>query len=651
MLTGVADGMACNKLGVKVGAMVCPSKSPPPLAKALCPWLGFTVSYACYHGMTMATDELSKYLCEKSPIPEFSCPLTQATKDADAKAEGRPPRVKSANSKDAITFTKHKNYAMKGHNDRGRVSCGNRDWKSCQEFCKKQCAADYNCNSFEYRLEQPKGKKYCNLSSASKVTHPTAYTKSKKFHYFHKVVPEWNPVDVIQNFKPRCEVCTSDSDCAPNLKCVSHHAKDHCDKSPAQMHGAGKKYCAGKPVLGDMPEDSSSGKLPMCKANCTSDSDCESGLQCHRVGGGLHQFTGCGGASAVPCTYTAKSSSSSNLAQAYETKEVEKCPHEWTVLAEAQKKDPNIFSDKSVGFKKFREQYPEYSNLDSWGLARMYMKYVLERSLAYKSKCSLSTLGTEVTSCEDYCCADNTCKSFTRQGQKCHLFKDNRGARVKGTEKTKGYCLPNPDCELTPWMEGTCGRGSFFRRRPITSCNVKGTKIYTRKVSRIPDPFRNGVACSTNPSDYFKSEECYKSGCPVKNCKVSAWGNWSACSAPCGRTGSQTRSRTITQQAENGGNSCPTLSESRTCSGPACPTPVNCQLSNWSAWSSCSATKCGTKGFQTRSRSIARHARHGGKACPSNSGFSRLVNYYNLKSCSAAPCAFKFRFPRWRWWR
>jgi len=51
--------------------------------------------------------------------------------------------------------------------------------------------------------------------------------------------------------------------------------------------------------------------------------------------------------------------------------------------------------------------------------------------------------------------------------------------------------------------------------------------------------------------------------------QVSAWSDWSACSAPCGG-GTQTRTRTCTTQPANGGAPCPSLSESKSCNTQAC---------------------------------------------------------------------------------
>ncbi|MGL1903151.1 MAG: discoidin domain-containing protein [Fibrobacterales bacterium] len=50
-------------------------------------------------------------------------------------------------------------------------------------------------------------------------------------------------------------------------------------------------------------------------------------------------------------------------------------------------------------------------------------------------------------------------------------------------------------------------------------------------------------------------------------CQVSSWSNWSTCSeTACNVTGSQSRTRTIEVNPENGGETCPALQETQTCS-------------------------------------------------------------------------------------
>ncbi|XP_015757952.1 PREDICTED: spondin-1-like isoform X2 [Acropora digitifera] len=88
--------------------------------------------------------------------------------------------------------------------------------------------------------------------------------------------------------------------------------------------------------------------------------------------------------------------------------------------------------------------------------------------------------------------------------------------------------------------------------------------------------------------------------CPRQDCQVSSWYSWNSCSASrCGRQGSQSRSRSVTSQASCGGSSCPDLYESRQCYGS---TSENCQLSSWSQWGACPTMRCGSSAMQTSTR-------------------------------------------------
>ncbi|KAM9305159.1 thrombospondin type-1 domain-containing protein 7B [Gastrophryne carolinensis] len=64
---------------------------------------------------------------------------------------------------------------------------------------------------------------------------------------------------------------------------------------------------------------------------------------------------------------------------------------------------------------------------------------------------------------------------------------------------------------------------------------------------------------------------------------------------------------------------------------------IDCRVSDWSAWSSCSQT-CGLGGHQTRSRQIIMQAEGNGRPCP-----AQLTQY---KSCLVLPCFF-WRAAEW----
>ena len=98
--------------------------------------------------------------------------------------------------------------------------------------------------------------------------------------------------------------------------------------------------------------------------------------------------------------------------------------------------------------------------------------------------------------------------------------------------------------------------------------------------------------------------------CTAKNCQLTNWGSWGACSVSCGGGGKQTRTRSRTAH-ETCGGTCPHLSESQSCNSKCCP--VDCAFS-WAAWSSCGAT-CGWS-TQRRSAVVTTRPSCRGKRCP-----------------------------------
>lgn len=104
-------------------------------------------------------------------------------------------------------------------------------------------------------------------------------------------------------------------------------------------------------------------------------------------------------------------------------------------------------------------------------------------------------------------------------------------------------------------------------------------------------------------------KDCGGSPC-AQHCEWSNWGEWGACTKPCG-AGTHTRNRTVQTAAEHGGSCEGEATESHSCNTQKCP--VNCkvgtqcslyltigQFNDWSSWSACDV-KCGA-GQRTRTR-------------------------------------------------
>jgi Spondin-like TSP1 domain len=177
-------------------------------------------------------------------------------------------------------------------------------------------------------------------------------------------------------------------------------------------------------------------------------------------------------------------------------------------------------------------------------------------------------------------------------------------------------------CKLTEWQDWSecsaeCGPGVQTRARSIETPALNG-----------------GTECETPLAEV---KECQKKPCPVK-CDMSAWSEWSACSKDCG-PGTQVRSRTVLTPAMHGGEECPSdVQETRACEVKPCA--VDCKVSPWTDWSTCSQP-CGP-GIQTRARSVEVDALHGGATCPAPMAESR--------PCNERSCAVDCKVSAWSAW-
>jgi hypothetical protein len=196
----------------------------------------------------------------------------------------------------------------------------------------------------------------------------------------------------------------------------------------------------------------------------------------------------------------------------------------------------------------------------------------------------------------------------------CGVGQRSRQRDVEGTGSCplavdRTFCTAGPcpkvdfDCEVSPWGEwGHCSR----------SCDDKVHMGYHSRVRTVLSPqIKAGKPCpKLEDGGYCNTFPCPKP--QAADCKVSAWGNPTACAVTCG-TGTRMEHRTIVTQSIFGGKPCPQLLRSIYCVGSPCPI-VDCKVSAWSAMGECDK-ECGA-GHKIMERAVLRKQEGTGKACP-----------------------------------
>ena len=175
------------------------------------------------------------------------------------------------------------------------------------------------------------------------------------------------------------------------------------------------------------------------------------------------------------------------------------------------------------------------------------------------------------------------------------------------------------DCILSPWLPSTncsapCGGGQQTWRRNITTPASNGGQ-------ECQESREEARGCNVCPCSRTTDH------CPV-HCALSPWIPITTCSLTCGG-GQQNWTRYVVTPASNGGRACDEArDEVRSCNTAACPVPVDCVLSPWSAVTACSST-CGG-GNHTWIRTVVTEASSGGTLCDSKR--------FEVRSCNNEEC-------------
>lgn len=157
-------------------------------------------------------------------------------------------------------------------------------------------------------------------------------------------------------------------------------------------------------------------------------------------------------------------------------------------------------------------------------------------------------------------------------------------------------CDDNQDCLLSSWsLWSDC------------SCECFGIKERSKRIVR--NAKGDGKPCNATMKEVFPCNPGTEEEVPEKclsslkagDCELSAWTEWTDCSASCDG-GQRERERSVETPNLKGGQPCNnTLKEVEACSTLRCPNYHKCQSCEWGAWSEWGlCSKCGGQRYRTR---------------------------------------------------
>jgi len=182
------------------------------------------------------------------------------------------------------------------------------------------------------------------------------------------------------------------------------------------------------------------------------------------------------------------------------------------------------------------------------------------------------------------------------------------------------------DCDVDNWVGQQCTVNCDDSCPDVPD----PTEVYTcggwqhinRKVVVQP-PDECGLRCPA----LGRTKKCNQKKCPV-DCEMSEWSGWSKCTAEC-EGGVRSRTRSLMVKPKNGGLACNTAEETEACNTMSCDR--DCSLAGWTDWTPCSVA-CGG-GMQSRAKHVLIPTRGFGK-CPRENGRKR----FQEQQCNTQDC-------------
>jgi len=228
------------------------------------------------------------------------------------------------------------------------------------------------------------------------------------------------------------------------------------------------------------------------------------------------------------------------------------------------------------------------------------------QSQAAAKKTQHASYSKDMLDARDGC--TNTLKKF--EAEKCQLEKIRTEVYTKLSSSADAWFQ---DCVVSDWASGGCS----------VACGGGIEKLTRTIVTGSAGTGGGGVKCPP----LYAQQECNKHECPV-DCVESEWSGWSKCSADCDG-GIKLRTRDISTHPKNRGMPCGEVTETEECNMQNCD--PDCQLFDWTEWTSCS--KACDRGHRHRLRFVQTAAIGSGE-CPAEYSTERYVE----EECNAEPC-------------
>jgi len=178
------------------------------------------------------------------------------------------------------------------------------------------------------------------------------------------------------------------------------------------------------------------------------------------------------------------------------------------------------------------------------------------------------------------------------------------------------------DCDVDAWIPSECSVSCDDACPDPRDPYSCGGWQEIKRKVVVP-PDSCGLVCP----DLSRFKKCNQIKCPV-NCDMSEWSGWSKCTADC-EGGVQGHTRSILTKPKNGGEMCNTVEESRPCNTMSCDR--DCTIAPWTSWTPCSMA-CDS-GFQERYKHVLIPTRGFGKCPRPDSDFRYEKQQCNVHKC------------------